>query len=70
MNIEITNDKGTNQIVYFPKIPVFNSLSDGLKNYVMNKVERSTHRDKIVYLLGYTEDIKSCINYSYRLQKE
>lgn len=70
LSIEITNDKGVNQVVYFPKIPVFNSLSEGLKDYVMDKVERTTHRDKIVYLLGYTEDIKSCINYSYRLKKE
>ena len=54
LNIEITNDKGINQVVYFPKIPVFNSLSEGLKDYVMNEVERTTHRDKIVYLLGYT----------------
>jgi len=54
LNIEITNDKGINQVVYFPKIPVFNSLSEGLKDYVMNEVERNTHRDKIVYLLGYT----------------
>lgn len=61
---------GESQIVRFPKFPVFNSLTSGLRDTVMNSVERSTHRDKIVSLQGYTSAIKNKIESSYKLEKE
>jgi len=61
---------GESQIVRFPKFPVFNSLTGGLRDTVMNSVERSTHRDKIVSLQGYTSAIKNKIESSYKLEKE
>lgn len=36
----------------------------------MSEVERSTHRDKIVSLLGFISGIKDKIEYSYNLQKK
>lgn len=53
----------------FPKYPVFNSLTGNLRDTVMASVQRSTHRDKIVSLLGYTSAIKSKIESSYNLLK-
>ena len=50
---------GTDQIVIFPKYPVFKSLTGGLRDTVMNSVDRSTHRAKIVSLQGYSSAIKS-----------
>lgn len=60
---------GMPQTVIFPKYPVFNSLSGNLRDTVMTSVSRSTHRDKIVSLLGYTSAIKSKIESSYTLLK-
>lgn len=56
--------------MYFPRYPVFSSLSPNLRDYVMAEVERSTHRDKIVSLLGFVSGIKEKIEYSYNLQKK
>jgi hypothetical protein len=36
----------------------------------MSEVERSTHRDKIVSILGFVNGIKDKIEYSYNLQKK
>lgn len=36
----------------------------------MNEVERATHRDKIVSLLGFSNGIVEKIEYSYNLQKK
>jgi hypothetical protein len=36
----------------------------------MGAVERSSHRDKIVSLLGYTSGIKDKIESSYALEKK
>lgn len=60
LQIEIINN-GVEQLVIFPKYPVFKSLTGGLRDTVMNSVERSTHRDKIVSLMAYTGAIKSKI---------
>jgi antitoxin component YwqK of YwqJK toxin-antitoxin module len=48
---EIIFVEGKEQTVIFPKYPVFNSLTGSLRDSVMNEVERSSHRDKIVSLL-------------------
>lgn len=68
IEIEIVNE-GVEQTVIFPKYPVFNSLTGGLRDSVMAGVSRSSHRDKIVSLLGYTSAIKSKIESSYTLLK-
>lgn len=68
LQIEIING-GISQIVIFPKYPVFNSLTGGLRDTIMNSVQRSTHRDKIVSLQGYTSAIKTKIESSYTLLK-
>lgn len=68
LQIQIMNG-GMPQTVIFPKYPVFNSLSGNLRDTVMTSVSRSTHRDKIVSLLGYTSAIKSKIESSYTLLK-
>lgn len=60
LEIEIMN-AGHLQTIIFPKYPVFHSLSGNLRNTVMDAVFRTTHRDKIVSLLGYTSAIKSKI---------
>jgi protoheme ferro-lyase len=60
LRIEIINN-GVEQIVIFPKYPVFNSLTSGLRDTIMNSVSRDTHRDKIVSLLAYTSAIKNKI---------
>lgn len=60
LEIEIVNS-GQPQTIIFPKYPVFNSLSANLRDAVMEKVSRTTHRDKIVSLLGYTSSIKTKI---------
>ena len=49
---------------------MFSSLSSNLRDYVMSEVERSTHRDKIVSILGFVNGIKDKIEYSYNLQKK
>jgi len=58
ISIEINDDKNQDQTVYFPKYPVFNSLSGNLRDYIMKNVARDSHRDKIVSLLGYTDAVK------------
>lgn len=58
LSIEITDDKGKDQVIYFPKYPVFSSLTGNLRDYIMRNVTRDSHRDKIVSLLGYTEGVK------------
>ncbi len=68
LEIEIVN-AGNTQTIIFPKYPVFNSLSGNLRDAVMEKVQRTTHRDKIVSLLGYTSSIKTKIESSYSLLK-
>ena len=60
---------GKEQLVIFPKYPVFNSLSENLRDTVMGSVERATHRDKIVSLLGFSDAIKNKIESSYTLLK-
>lgn len=67
INIEIRDEYGKLQVVLFPKHPVFNSLSGNLRDYVMGSVERSSHRDKIVSLLGYVGGIGDKIEKSYTL---
>jgi hypothetical protein len=69
LHIEITDDKNKDQIIYFPKYPVFNSLAGNLRDYIMGSVSRSSHRDKIISLLGYTDGVKQKIEYSYNLEK-
>jgi hypothetical protein len=61
ISIEINDDKNQDQTVYFPKYPVFNSLSGNLRDYIMKNVARDSHRDKIVSLLGYTDAVKKKI---------
>lgn len=61
LKIEITDNNNQEQTVYFPRYPVFSSLSPNLRDYVMSEVERSTHRDKIVSLLGFVSGIKDKI---------
>ena len=69
LKIEITDDKNRDQFIYFPKYPVFNSLAGNLRDFIMKQVTRSTHRDKIVSLLSYTDGVKQKIEYSYNLEK-
>lgn len=61
LSIEITDDKGSDQFIYFPKYPVFSSLTGNLRDYIMKQVNRESHRDKIVSLLGYTDGVKEKI---------
>ncbi len=70
LKIEITDNNDEEQTVYFPRYPVFSSLSPNLRDYVMAQVERSTHRDKIVSLLGFVNGVKDKIEYSYNLEKK
>ncbi len=58
------------QVVLFPKHPVFNSLSGDLRDFVMTHVERGSHRDKIVSLLGYVGGIGDKLEKSYTLEKQ
>jgi hypothetical protein len=67
INIEISDEYGKLQTVLFPRFPVFNSLSSNLRDYVMGVVERDSHRDKIVSLLGYTRGVQEKIESSYML---
>jgi hypothetical protein len=50
--------------------PVFDSLAGNLRDFIMRQVNRSSHRDKIVTLLSYTEGVKNKIEYSYQLKKK
>ena len=58
IKIEINDERNKKQIVYFPKIPVFYSLSGSLRDFIMGSAKRETHRDKIVSIVGYTDSIK------------
>ena len=40
ISIEVADEKGTNQTVYFPKFPVFDSLSGNLRDKIMLDVNR------------------------------
>jgi hypothetical protein len=51
--------------VYFPKHPVFDSLSGGLKDTIMTEVVRESHREKIISLLGYVSGVRSKIDEAY-----
>lgn len=69
LRIEITDSNGVNQDVYFPKHPVFESLSDGLKDYVMSEVTRNTHSQKITSLLSFVNSINDKILEAYMFKK-
>lgn len=49
---------------------MFDSLAGNLRDYIMHEVNRSSHRDKIVTILSYTEGVKTKIEYSYQLKKQ
>lgn len=70
LSIEVTDEKGKDQTVFFPNFPVFASLTPNLRDYIMNVVARDSHRDKIVSLLGFVEDVREKIEYSYNLEKK
>jgi hypothetical protein len=70
LSIEVTDEKGSDQTVYFPRYPVFESLTGNLRDYIMLAVNRNSHRDKIVSLLSYTEGVKNKIEYSYNLKRK
>ena len=70
INIEINDEYNKLQVVLFPKHPVFNSLSGNLRDYVMTNVERGSHRDKIVSLLGFIGGIGEKKKKSYTLEKK
>lgn len=70
LSIEVTDEKGNDQTVFFPNYPVFSSLTDNLRDYIMVEVTRDSHRDKIVSLLSFTDGVKNKIQYSYNLKKK
>lgn len=70
MSIEVTDDNGKTQTVFFPNYPVFKSLTSNLRDHIMEAVTRDSHRDKIVSLLAYTDGMKEKIEYSYNLEKK
>ena len=51
MEIEIDQ----NQIIYFPNHPVYSYLSRSTRNIIMEEINRSTHRDKIIGLINTTD---------------
>lgn len=57
LNIEINDNQNKAQNIYFPKHPVFSSLSGGLRDYIMGEVSRETRREKIVSILGFVNGI-------------
>ena len=67
ISIEVADQKGKNQTVFFPKFPVFDSLAGNLRDKIMLDVCRDSHREKIVSLLSYTDGIKEKMEYSYNL---
>lgn len=69
LKIEINDVYDKKQIVYFPKYPVFDSLSANLKNTIMEVVARKTQREKIVSLISYQESTTKKIESSYTLLK-
>ena len=69
LSIEVTDARGSDQNLYFPKYPVFDSLTDNLRDYIMGQVNRASHRDKIVSLLSYTEGVKEKMEATYNLKK-
>ena len=44
LNIEVADEKGSIQTVFFPNFPVFASLSDNLRDQIMLAVTRDSHR--------------------------
>lgn len=58
IHIEINDLKDKTQTIYFAKHPCFYSLSNNIRDFVMSKVKRDSHRDKIVSLIGYSSTIK------------
>jgi hypothetical protein len=70
LSIEVTDEKGTTQTVFFPNYPVFGSLAGNLRDHIMIKVIRDSHRDKIVSLLAYTDGVKEKMESSYNLEKK
>ena len=56
LGIEIQMDKveldiDQTQIIYFPKHPVYAYLSRSTRTSIMDSIDRSTHRDKIIGLV-------------------
>lgn len=70
LSIEVTDEKGKDQTLFFPNYPVFSSLAGNLRDHIMVEVSRDSHRDKIVSLLSYTEGVKDKIEYSYNMKKK
>ena len=55
LSIEVSSYNGketANQLLYFPKHPVFNYLNGDTKDSIMMRVTRGTQRDKQISLLG------------------
>lgn len=61
LSIEVTDDNGKIQTVFFPNYPVFSSITSNLRDHIMENVNRESHRDKIVTLLAYTDGVKEKI---------
>lgn len=61
LSIEVADDNGKIQTVFFPNYPVFSSITSNLRDNIMEKVNRESHRDKIVTLLAYTDGVKEKI---------
>ena len=51
------SDEGQNQLLFFPKHAVFNYLSRETRAKLMEEINRSTQRDKIIGLVKAKEDI-------------
>lgn len=64
IQIEINCSSGK-QYVYFPFNPVFKFLAKDTKNRIMAEVNRETQRDKLVGLLGYTDEVFGEIEWNY-----
>lgn len=58
------------QTLFFPKHNVFKYLSRATRNSIMDEVDRSTQRDKIIGLISAQEMITEEIEYSYYLDNE
>ena len=58
------------QIIYFPKHPVYAYLSRTTRTSIMDSIDRSTHRDKIIGLVKTTNEITEEINYNFELDHE
>lgn len=72
LGIEINMDKGEadgdeRQIEYFPRHSVYNYLSRATRSTIMEEINRSTQRDKIIGLINTTPVISQEIDYNYVL---